>query len=154
MYKALHENCQTFCMRLLECIRTPRDLCDIFEGLECVPQGLSHDILVQRCKEFNRTPTVGNIRVIASLEPLPLSIGTIYRLSAVVVPAMTIAIFLRSLVVTLVFLVVGCLYAGYSHTAPLKPLSPFLWRPPRQDKICLMVYRQLFPDEANNEKHD
>lgn len=145
----LHENCQTFCLRLLECIRAPMGLCDIFKGLECIPQELSNEILLQRCEEFNRTQIASERSFVASLERTPLSIGTIFRLLAQIIPVVLVASFLRSVMAILGALLIGCFYAECSSTAPLKPISRFLWRPPQQDKLCLTVYRQLYPDEES-----
>jgi len=149
MYRLLHDNCQTFCLRLLECIRTPMGLCDIFEGLECIPQEMSNEILLQRCEEFSPTLTAGDVSVVASLERMPLCIGTIVRLSAQLVPVVLVAFFMRSTMAILVSLVIVCFYAECSRNAPVKPLSRFIWRPPQQDKLFLTVYRQLYPDEES-----
>jgi len=146
-YRLLHDNCQTFCLRLLECIRTPTGLRDIFEGLECIPQELSNGILLQRCKEFNRTQIVSEKSFMASLEQTPLSIGTVFCLLVQIIPVVLVAFFWRSVVAILVALGIGCFYAECSPTAPLKPISRFLWRPPPQDELCLTVYRKLYPDE-------
>lgn len=80
---------------------------------------------------------------------MPISIGTIIRLSAQLVPVVLLAFFMRSTMAILVSLVIVCFYAECSRTAPLKPLSRFLWRPPQQDKLFLTVYRQLYPDEES-----
>ena len=77
MYRVPHENCQTFCLRLLECIRTPMGLRDIFDGLERIPPKLSNEIQRQRCEEFSSTLTASGITVVASLERVPLFISTI-----------------------------------------------------------------------------
>ena len=122
-------------------------LCDIFKGLERIPQELVNVILLQRCEEFNRTQTASEESFMAPLERIPRSIGTVFHVLARFFLLVLVAVFLRSVGAALVALVIESLFAECSSTAPLKPISGFLWRPPQRDKLFLTVYRRLYPDE-------
>lgn len=141
IYSILHENCQAYCLKLLECIRTPLSLSDIFRGLDRVPKALSDKILLQRYKDFLDAPEPHQMGFTEPLTSIPTCVETVC-LIAFECLLVLVGLCLVSDKLIVVWMLTALAYAQHSHPISFRVLSELIWKPPKQDDMLLMIYNQ------------
>jgi hypothetical protein len=144
MYQLLSDNCQKFCIRLIECIRMPLHHDDIFQGVRHIPQELGRDVIQRRCQDFERLTLLRRDLARRPRAALPFPIEPIVRTSKELLCAILLVVVLRTLKLSMVYLAILVFYAQ-SVRDLITDLSTFT-NMPSYDSLRA-VYRQLYPEE-------
>lgn len=118
---------------------------DIFQGVASISPEMSNEVLLRRCQEFEKLSYLRLGRLERPLLPIPLAIESIVRTSVELSPTLLLAVFLRSTMWPLAYLMAICLYAQYGKVFIAEKIFSLVCRP-KVDPLRI-IYSQLHPED-------